>query len=187
MRTATPSNGRVTDHAERGRPVTPRMLCVLVAVLTILLAGGCGGVSDETYAELEQQRDAVLTWARDLSKVASTTLAASPEDATESYDGVDRSGLSGQFTSYTYGTQAMFITELQDPLAGLSGDLEAYGPTASGTTLRLSSGDMTAIFRTYPKGPGKVGLFVEGTPVEIDDEEIRDWAGYVVGEPVELQ
>lgn len=186
MRTATRSSRRVADHAERGLPVTARMLRVLVAVLTILLAGGCGGVSDETYAELEQQRDAVLTWARELSKIASTT-PASPEDARESYDGVDRSGLSDQFTSYKYGTQAMFITDWQDPLDALSDDLGTYGPTASETALRLSNGDMTATFQTYPEGPGKVGLFVEGTPVEIDDEEIRDWAGYVIGEPVDLQ
>jgi len=166
--------------------MTARAAAVMMAALTILLAGGCGGVSDSTYTTLEQQRDEVLTWARDLSSVAATTLAASPEDATEGYDGVDRSGLSDQFTSYKYDVQAEFVTEQEDPLTALSDDLAEYDPTISGNALRLSHGDLTATFQTYPKGPGKVGMFVEGAPVEIDHDQIRDWEGYVVGEPVDL-
>lgn len=163
-----------------------RIPAVMVAALTILIAGGCGGVSDSTHTKLEQQRDEVLTWARDLSSVAATTLAASPEDATEAYDGVDRSGLSDQFTSYKYDVQAAFVTEQEDPLAALSDDLAEYDPAVTGNALRLSHGDLTATFQTYPKGPGKVGMFVEGTPVEIDQDQIRDWEGYVIGEPVDL-
>jgi len=165
----------------RGR--TP---AVMVAALTILIAGGCGEVSDSTYTQLEKQRDDVLTWARDLSSVAATTLAASPENATEGYDGVDRSGLSDQFTSYRYDVQADFVTEQEDPLTALSDDLAEYDPTITGNALRLSHGDLTAIFQTYPKGPGQVGMFVEGAPVEIDHDQIRDWKGYVVGEPIDL-
>lgn len=167
--------------------MTARTLVAMVAALTILVAGGCGGVNDETYTKLERQRDDVLAWARDLSSVAATTLDASPEDATESYDGVARSGLSDQFKSYKYDVQARFVTEQPDPLAALSDDLASYDPTLTSNALRLSHGDLTAFFQIYPKGPGKVGMFVEGPAIEIDHDQIRDWDGYVIGEPVDLQ
>lgn len=34
---------------------------------------------------------------------------------------------------------------------------------------------------------GKVSLQVDGYAVEIDDRQIDDWEGYVIGEPVELE
>ncbi len=166
--------------------MTARILAATAAALTILLAGGCGGVSETTYAELEQQRDDVLTWARELSAVASTTLATSPEDATEAYDGVDQKGFSDTYKSYKYNVQADFATEQQDPLDALRDELEEFSPTFSGNSLRLSHGDLTAHFQTYPKAPGAVGLVVEGPPIEIDQEEMSDWDGFVVGEPVDL-
>ncbi|MFJ9388509.1 hypothetical protein ACIRON_06810 [Nocardioides sp. NPDC101246] len=168
--------------------MTARASVAMAAALTILVAGGCGAVNDETYTKLERQRDDVLGWARDLSSVAEATLAASPEDATQSYDGVARSGVSDRFKSYKYDIQARFITEQQDPLAALSDDLASYDPTlTTSNALRLSHGELTAFFQTYPKGPGRVGMFVEGPAIEIDHDQIRDWDGFVVGEPVDLQ
>lgn len=164
-----------------------RALAAVMATLTILLTGGCGGVSDKTYAELEQQRDDVLTWARELSAVASTTLATSPQDATEAYDGVDQKGFSDKYKSYRYDVQADFDTEQQDPLHALRDELEEFSPTFSGNSLRLSHGDLTAHFQTYPNAPGAVGLVVQGPPIEIDQEDMSDWDGFVVGEPVDLQ
>jgi hypothetical protein len=148
---------------------------------------GCGGVSDKTYTALEKQREEVLVWARELAPVATTTLGAPPENASESYDGVSRSGLSDDFTSFKYDVQADFVTEIQDPLNALSGQLGEYDPTVAGNTLRLTNGDLKATFQTYPKGPSKVGFLVEGTPIEIDYKDIRDWEGFVIGEPVDLK
>ena len=163
-----------------------RILAATAAALTIMLAGGCGGVSDQTYTELGHQRDDVLAWARELSAVASTTLATSPEDATEAYDGVAQKGTSDKYKSYRYDVQADFVTEQQDPLNALRDELEEFSPTFSGNSLRLSHGDLTAHFQTYPKAPGAVGLVVEGPPIEIDQEDMSDWDGFVVGEPVDL-
>lgn len=166
--------------------MTARTLAATAAALTIMLAGGCGGVSDQTYTELEHQRDDVLAWARELSAVASTTLAASPEDATEAYDGVAQKGTSDKYKSYKYDVQADFVTERQQPLDALRDELEEFSPTFSSNSLRLSHGDLTALFQTYPKGPGKVGMIVEGPAIEIDQEDMSDWDGFVVGEPVDL-
>lgn len=159
----------------------------MLVALTMLIAGGCGVASDRTYIKLEQQREDVLTWARELSAVAAITLATSPEDAAEAYEGVDLAGFSDKYASYKYNVQADFTTEQEDPLTALSPDLGPYDPTlTTSNALRLMHGDLTAYFRTYPKGPGKVGLFVEGVPIEISQEEMYDWEGYVNGEPVDL-
>lgn len=167
--------------------MTIRTLTTVVVVLTMMmLTEGCGGVSDKTYTALEKQRDDVLAWARELAPVATTALGAPPENASESYDGVARSGLSDDFTSFKYDVQADFVTEVQDPLRALSGQFGEYDPTVTGNTLHLTNGDLTATFQTYPKGPGKVGFLVEGTPIEIDYQDIRDWEGFVIGEPVDL-
>lgn len=167
--------------------MTIRTFTTVVVVLTMMmLTGGCGGVSDKTYTALEKQRDDVLAWARELALVATTALGAPPENTSESYDGVARSGFSDDFTSFRYDVQADFVTDVQDPLSVLSEELSEYDPTVTGNSLHLTNGDLTATFRTYPKGPGKVGFSVEGTPVEIDYKDIRDWEGFVIGEPVDL-
>lgn len=166
--------------------MTARTMAVAMAVLTTLLAGGCGGVSEKTYAELEQQREDVLAWARELSTVASRTLASSPDNAMESYNGAQQKGYSDKYKSYEYEVQADFVTETPDPRIALRSELKEFDPTFSGNSLRLSYGDLTAYFQTYPAAPDAVGLFVHGTPIEISQEEMTDWDGYVIGEPVDL-
>ena len=148
---------------------------------------GCGGASEESIADLEQQRSAVLAWASELADASETALGAPPERTVESYEGVGRSGISDKFTSYQYEVHAQFHTNQPDPLTKLSEELSDLKPTVDGVTLEVENGDLSATFRTFPEGPGKVSLQVDGHAVDIDDGQIDDWEGYVIGEPVDLE
>jgi hypothetical protein len=164
-----------------------RVLAVATAVMLIGAGAGCGRASDESIADLEKQRKEVLAWASELANAAETALGASPERAVESYEGVGRSGISDKFTSYQYEVQARFHTDQPDPLTKLSEELSDLEPMIDGVTLAVENGELSATFRTFPEGPGKVSLQVDGHAVEIDDSQIDDWEGYVIGEPVDLE
>lgn len=152
-----------------------------------LLVQGCGASSDEAISDVEDQREVVLRWARELAASTEVGLNAPPEDARESYEGVGKSGLTERATSFHYEVQADFKTEQSDPLATLRQDFSKYKPQAEGVTLRLENGDVTAIFRTFPEATGAVNLLVYGPAVEIDEDDMADWEGWVVGEPVDLE
>jgi hypothetical protein len=152
-----------------------------------LLVQGCGGANTDAISDLEEQREVVLLWARELAASTEDTLNAPPEETRESYEGVDKSGLTERATSFHYEVQTDFQTEQPDPLATLSQELSEYGPQLDGVTLSLKNDDMTAIFRTFPEAAGAVNLLVYGPAVEIDEDDMADWEGWVIGEPVDLE
>jgi len=162
-------------------------IAVAAATVLIFATAGCGRSNEEPIAELEQQRTAVLAWASELARSGEAALGAPPERTVESYEGVSRSGVSDTFDSYQYEVHAVFHTDQSDPLAKLSEELSTLDPKIEGVTLKVNDGDLSATFRTFPEGPGKVSLEVDGRAVEIDDSEIDEWEGYVIGEPVELE
>lgn len=167
--------------------MNPRPLAAAVAAGVLLLTGGCGeDVSKDAIPELEQQREDVLAWAGALSKVAEQTLETAPENATETYDGAARTGASDEFTSFHYVVQADFVTATADPLSALSDGLSEFDPEVSGQTLTLTKGDLKASFRAYPKAEGKVGLEAAGPAVDIEESQMSEWEGWVIGEPVDL-
>lgn len=164
-----------------------RVLAVATAAMVTMVVAGCGGASEDSIADLKQQRKLVLAWASELADSSEAALGASPERTVESYEGVGRSGISDKFTSYQYEVKAEFNTDQPDPLATLSAELDDLDPRIDGTTLEVAKGELSATFRTFPEGPGKVSLQVDGHAVEIDDGQIDDWEGYVIGEPVKLE
>lgn len=167
--------------------MTRRVLAVVSVEMLLVAVTGCRGASEEPIADLEQQRRAVLTWTSELADATEAALGAPPERTVESYEGVDRSGVSDKFTSYQYEVHAEFHTDRPDPLTKISDELRDLEPKVDGMTLAVKNGDLSATFRTFPEGSGKVSLQIDGYAVEIDDRQIDDWEGYVIGEPVELE
>lgn len=144
-------------------------------------------MSEDGYRVLEQQREDVQEWSRELSATVSSSLETSPEDATGAFDGVDQSGLSDKYESYHYDVQASFHTTQPDPLAVLAEELADYQPTirANGS-LHVSHGDLSAVFRVPPAAQDTVAFTAQGATVKIDQAEMEKWDGYVIGESVDL-
>lgn len=67
-------------------------IAIAAAVIMSLLVQGCGASSDEAISDVEDQREVVLRWARELAASTEVRLNAPPEDARESYEGVGKRG-----------------------------------------------------------------------------------------------
>lgn len=142
-------------------------------------------MSDESYKTLEEQRADVLVWGRELSTTAASVLEARPENARDSYDGVDKSGLTNKFVSFRVQLQASFNTAHPDPLAALAQELPEYSPTVEGNALQLENGELDAIFRLPSRAKDRVAFEVVGPSVEIKQDDLSE-RGWVIGEPVDL-
>jgi hypothetical protein len=162
-----------------------RVLGFVAAMLMLSTLAGCGDMSDESYKTLEEQRADVLLWGRELSRTAASVLESSPENARESYDGVDKSGLTNKFVSFRVQLQASFNTTHADPLPALAQEMSEYSPTVEGNVLKLVDGEFNAVFRVPIRAKDRVAFEVVGPSVEIKQDDLSN-RGWIIGESVDL-
>jgi hypothetical protein len=164
-----------------------RLLTLVAATLILTLIGGCGDMDgDGGIAKLTSQRNDVQQWARELAARAATALDSPPEDATGSFDGVDKKGPSYDYATYHYVLDADFSHLRKDPIGALAEEFETEESTTSEGSLKLKKGKLSATFWMAPSGQDIVSLEVTGPAVKADHDKLRDWEGYVIDEEVDL-
>lgn len=141
---------------------------------------------DDGIAKLASQRSDVQQWARELADQAATALNSQPEDATGSFNGVSKEGLSYDYATYRYVLDTDFSHLSKDPIGALAEEFEAEKPTISEGSLTLRTGKLSASFWTAPGGQDVVSLEAAGPAVKADHDKLRDWDGYVIDESVDL-
>lgn len=167
--------------------MTAKIVSLILVTLTLMLTVGCGQVTEESFSALEQQRSDLIEWSRELSHTANRVLESRAEDSTGAYSGVDVRGWSDKYESYHYELQASFHTTHPDPITALTAAFEEYDPTVKANgSLHLANGELAATFRVPPAAEDTVAFAANGPAVEVDQEDMSDWDGYVIGEPVDL-